>query len=306
MKNLQMKSLLPCLLVCVLISACQPSATTSLPLENWANFFARKVVYGQDDRLDPEDQQHPMLQELARSSVAQIKEEHLITAEDDNYFKLNGPTLADKGICPGEKFAQQLAVARCSGFLVAPNLVATAGHCISNTRGLAGHYWVFDYQQDLITGQGGLIPKENVYLGKKIVARSIDPKKGIDFALIELDREVMDRSPLAFRQLGTIDDQAELAIIGHPSGLPTKIAIGGSIRTNRDPSLFVASLDSFGGNSGSPVINLVSFEVEGILVRGEVDYEMQGNCQVVKICLPQACRGEDVVRITSIPGLQNI
>jgi len=72
----------------------------------------------------------------------------------------------------------------------------------------------------------------------------------------------------------------------------------------------VANLDTFGGNSGSAVFNAETGEVEGILVRGENDYvwsdENGSRCRVPQQCTNDACRGEDVTRITNIKTLMNM
>ena len=76
--------------------------------------------------------------------------------------------------------------------------------------------------------------------------------------------------------------------MGHPSGLPLKYADGARVfETEND--YFSTNLDTFGGNSGSPVFNADTLEVEGILVRGDTDYVMDfesngERCMKVNIC----------------------
>lgn len=117
-----------------------------------------------------------------------------------------------------------------------------------------------------------------------------------------LDRKVINRLPLKIRREGKVDDQAGLVIIGNPSGLPTKVALEGTMRKNDNSIYFVANLDSFAGNSGSAVIDRKTGLVEGILVRGEIDFvlDSERNCKIVKQCAEGSCRGEDVTRITNI------
>lgn len=62
----------------------------------------------------------------------------------------------------------------------------------------------------------------------------------------------------------------------------------------------MANLDTYGGNSGSAVFNDRTGEVEGILVRGEVDYTYKGNCMVSNVCTDSGCRGEDVTYISEV------
>lgn len=58
---------------------------------------------------------------------------------------------------------------------------------------------------------------------------------------------------------------------------------------------FTAEFDAFGANSGSPVINQKTSEVEGVLVRGEYDFEWanESNCRRVKKCAVGECKGEE-------------
>ena len=71
----------------------------------------------------------------------------------------------------------------------------------------------------------------------------------------------------------------------------------------RDPSpngFFVATTDSYGGNSGSAVLSQETHQIEGVLVRGETDFVIEGNCHVSKVCAEDACRGEDVTKVAAI------
>ena len=71
---------------------------------------------------------------------------------------------------------------------------------------------------------------------------------------------------------------------------------GANVRDNSPDSFFVANLDTYGGNSGSPVFNQDDDVVEGILVRGETDFVFNGTCVVSNVCPTTGCRGEDVTR----------
>jgi V8-like Glu-specific endopeptidase len=95
-------------------------------------------------------------------------------------------------------------------------------------------------------------------------------------------------------------------VIGHPTGLPTKVSAGANVRSVNDV-YFVANLDTFGGNSGSAVFNAETGEIEGILVRGERDYRYNSarGCYVPNTCVNLGCRGEDSTLITNL-GLTDI
>ncbi|GMU06703.1 hypothetical protein ASNO1_29560 [Corallococcus caeni] len=75
-----------------------------------------------------------------------------------------------------------------------------------------------------------------------------------------------------------------VTVIGSGSGIPFKIDSGGAVRDARSGTLddFVATTDTFGGNSGSGVYENSGYTVAGILVRGETDYKASGSCNVVR------------------------
>ena len=268
-------------------------------------FSMNKVIYGSDNRKDLVDIRSEVLRDISRSTAAQVDAYHL-QEENDGMITLSGRTLATKGICEKARFSQQMTIARCSGFLVGEDLLVTAGHCMKNSGDCSARKWIFDYA---IANHSAVdemqIPKENVYNCKEIISQVLDNQTGNDFALIRLGRKVADRPPLSFRKSGKIKRRTKLIVMGHPSGLPLKIADGAKVRKNSKKMYFVANLDTFGGNSGSAVFNAKTHEVEGILVRGETDYEEDSRlgCLMPKKCRSGGCRGEDVTRITNIQKL---
>ena len=66
---------------------------------------------------------------------------------------------------------------------------------------------------------------------------------------------------------GKVKTAQGVYVIGHPCGLPLKYVPDAEVRENAAASFFVANLDTYGGNSGSPVFNAQNNKVEGILVR---------------------------------------
>jgi V8-like Glu-specific endopeptidase len=263
------------------------------------------VIYGEDNRKDVFESTDSALVELSKSTAAMISTEKLKSIKGD--IVISAQTLESRGICAKERFSKQISAANCSGFLVAPNILVTAGHCIKSESDCASYKWVFDFKVDH-SDQGEVqVPKTSVYSCKKIISRSLDQMSKDDYAVIELNKKVLDRRPLAFRKSGKISKGTSLAVIGHPTGLPTKIADGAKVRS-LSTKFFVANLDTYGGNSGSAVFNTQTSEVEGILVRGENDYvpDSQLGCQVSNVCANESCRGEDVTFITNIDALRNI
>ena len=267
-----------------------------------------KVIYGNDDRLDVFEAVNPLHLELARSTAAMIP--NGAVRMNGDIATIGGTTLEGRGMCSSERFADQVTAANCSGFLVGPDLLVTAGHCIRSTSDCAGSKWVFDFNISSADANPAVITvnASSVYSCARIIQQRLDRSTQDDFALIRLDRAVTDRAPLTFRTSGKVETGTELVVIGHPTGLPTKIADGAIVRNNNPQAFFSSNLDTYGGNSGSAVFDTNTGIVEGILVRGETDYtfDSRRGCRVSYLCPNDGCRGEDVTRITNISALMEI
>ncbi|MGE3608060.1 MAG: serine protease [Bacteriovoracaceae bacterium] len=270
-----------------------------------SSFSKVDVIYGEDNRKDVFESHDSIMVENSKSTAAMISATSLKATGSD--LKVLGPTLKERGICEEERFSSQSVAASCSGFLVSENILVTAGHCIKSEIDCQSYKWVFDYKVDSSNQSEITVPASSVYSCKKILDRKLEALSKNDYAVIELDRKVRDRRPLTFRRNGKIQKGAAVVVIGHPTGLPTKIADGANVRSLAS-KFFVANLDTYGGNSGSAVFNAKTGDVEGILVRGDDDYvyDSKKGCQLSHRCENNACRGEDVTFITNIDLLKKI
>lgn len=258
-----------------------------------------EVIYGNDDRkelFDPTND--PALIEAARSTAALIYQSQIKPLEGDSLHReLDSASFGDVyKLCATEPFRDQPNPAFCSGFLVADDLLVTAGHCVESQENCQTIAFVFGFGYES-EGQQVLQPlKTDIYGCKQLLARSYETASKSDFALVQLDRKVPQRTPLPFRQKQAIETGAALTLIGYPAGIPVKISSGAAVRSNDATAYFVTNTDSYGGNSGSPVLNNLTHEVEGILVRGEEDFVDKGGCRVSNRCQDDDCRGEEVTR----------
>jgi hypothetical protein len=141
------------------------------------------------------------------------------------------------------------------------------------------------------------VPVSEIYSCSKIV-HSVTTS-GEDFAVVKLDRPVLNHTPLLYRSSGSPQTGESLMVLGYPEGLPVKIAGGAHIRKVTD-SYLQANLDTYGGNSGSAVVSVDTGLVEGILVRGDNDFITQNGCYVSNRCPDDGCRGEDVTLISRV------
>jgi V8-like Glu-specific endopeptidase len=261
-----------------------------------------KVVYGDDDRVDVYASTNALFVELAESTAAMIGTSSVRISGQD--ARINAGSLQSRGMCSTERFAKQPSAANCSGFLVGEDLLVTAGHCIRSMSSCRSYNWVFDYKVDYEDQANVTVPASSVYKCVEIVGRELNRSNKDDWALIRLDRKVTDRRILNFRQSGKPARGDNLVVIGHPSGLPTKIADGANVRRLYG-TYFTANLDTYGGNSGSAVFNADTGVVEGILVRGAQDYVNTGGCRATNYLPNNGGRGEDVTFIGQVAPLYN-
>lgn len=288
-----MKYLIP---LCLFLNVTTVIAATNLKL-------FPKAIYGIDDRQDVYESSDNLMKEIARSTAAQIYDFNMTKVGDS--YRLNGHTLAvSQGVCSTERFAKQQTGSRCSGFLVAPDKLVTAGHCVEMMGECLYFSWVFDFSNTTTEEIPSFtFSKDQVYHCTKILSKAMNyPGDQNDYAVIQLDRPVVDRAPLKFRTEGKIANDAILTVIGNPSGLPTKITSNAAIRNNTDPVFFTTNSDTFGGNSGSAVIDSKTGIVEGILVRGDDDYQKNADdiCRIPVHRDQNGGKGEDVTRITNL------
>ncbi|MBC7427843.1 MAG: trypsin-like peptidase domain-containing protein, partial [Bacteriovorax sp.] len=212
-----------------------------------------KVIYGEDDRMDIFESNDNLMKDIALSTAAQILNKNI--SDENGVFTVKSETLAESGICSSERFANQPAAANCSGFLVAPDVLVTAGHCINSDMDCQGHAWVFDFANTTSEKKSFTFNKDQVYHCTKIIERKKESGQGADYSVLKLDRPVVGRAALKFRTEGKPADDAVFTVIGHPTGLPTKITVAADMRDNSNPVYFVTNADTYGGNSGSAVVD---------------------------------------------------
>ncbi len=264
-----------------------------------------KVVYGDDDRIDVYAETDPARRAWAASTCALVDASQL-SANDDGTFTLETFEYTVDGLpaCDGELFADQPTAAYCTGFMVGSDLIATAGHCVDEAS-LDDTRLVFGFEMLDATTPVVVFDESQIYTPVEIVGSALSNEQ--DYAVLRVDRAIVapDAQVLEIRRSGTIAVGANVGIIGHPWGLPAKIAFGDNsvVRDNGPAGYFVTNLDTFGGNSGSPVFNADTGVVEGILVRGEVDFDVEADCFRANVVSNSGGRGEDVSKSTTFADL---
>lgn len=236
---------------------------------------ADEVVYGADDRTDFHAIADDTWRARARSTATLVPRGRLTLNDDgsvDYEATVYGPHF---DLCPDQPFYDQPRLGRCSATLIDDDVVLTAGHCVPGQQRCDDRRFVFGWA---VTepGEAPVLRADDVYRCAEILATvdSDDDERRLDFAFIRLDRPVVGWpvAPLASSDeafaLGT-----PMTVIGYPNGIPLKYAPNGAVINPRaeQRDYFEATLDTFGGNSGSGVFDARG-DVVGVLVRGERDY----------------------------------
>lgn len=255
-----------------------------------------RVIYGNDDRKDLY-QVDQATARLADATALMVLPQELIAS--GNALRLSTvPFGASLALCPEEPFYTQPTVGHCSAFLVSPQIVLTAGHCMSTASSCESGRFVFGYAMTSATVPSiwEVAPTE-VYACSKILHTVAGD--GDDFAVVQLDRPVKHHQPLLYRTTGSPNVGESLMVMGYPAGLPVKIAGGARVRQITQ-SYLQANLDTYGGNSGSAVFSTDTGLVEAILVRGDNDFVLQNGCYRSNHCPDNGCRGEDATLMSRV------
>jgi V8-like Glu-specific endopeptidase len=241
-------------------------------------------VYGVDDRKEVGDKS--WVKDYARATAVLVKKSDIVGN------KLYAPTLrknlsqfyGTSKFHENVKFLDQPIAAYCTGFLIAPDIMVTAGHCIETMEQANEYVWLFDYtSNNNFDPQKGYmtIDKKNIYEVKEVMdawlySGNVQTNSGdvfyadYDYSFLKLDRE-SERSPYRFRTGGDVKLFTNMYTIGCPTGLPLKLTDNAYVLDTDKKEWFKTNIDGFPGNSGGPVFDELGY-IEGIHVRGSRTY----------------------------------
>lgn len=194
------------------------------------------------------------------------------------------------------KWGAQESVAFCSGAVVAPDLILTAGHCFTEEHTCENTVFVMGYQE-----RSSVEVERRGVLCKEIVHMRDDFERGYDFALVRV-AEVMKVQSVILKPT-PVKVGESLYSIGYPLGSYKKKSRGLVREIREDSGMIVSNLDVFEGNSGSPVFSAATHELVGILSSGEADFEESQDASAapkLRHCSDDSCTGEFIIPLEKI------
>jgi len=283
-----------------------------------------KTIYGEDSRLDFYEVTDRAERGAMMSAVSLFRDTTL--AGEGAVLTVKGALFGDerRAICPGQKFFEQRSAAFCSGTLIAPDLVLTAGHCMGDKNKPASRCertrFVFGYAVPSEGAATDTVAKANVYSCGKVEIYA-NGAAG-DYSVVRLDRPVQGRAAArlhagAFPAVGS-----GIFTVGGPYGLPLKVVNDAEVRfISEAGTFFGTNLDTSGGNSGGGIfaardgaligVHTASWDpdlVEIPLPRGhglpaEDARVKAGKCKTITALEQDGGRGKKGYVLSKIPGL---
>lgn len=258
-----------------------------------------RVIYGKDDRQDLFEITDRVIIDQTESTATFSLRGLINPRPDGDYNVAPAPLGRSLNLCPGTRFADQPSIGACSATLISPKHLLTAGHCMPDQKRCEEIYLVFGFHVYAPGEYMKLAPAKDVYRCKTLLTRNQD--SNLDFALMELDREVSDRRPVTLGISEKVTKGQKVRMIGYPDGIPSKVVSGATVRSSSHLK-FVSNVDAFSGNSGSALFSETSGNMIGILFQGNPDYIYNNRlgCRELNVCKDSGCRGEDSSHISSI------
>lgn len=287
------------LLLPFLLLACgeQRSSTSEVDMKQ-----STGVLYGEDTREDLS--KNGNYANIA-SATAILVEGRKMTLQGDLWSVDSQALDKHYPLCPDEKFLKQQALGFCSGVLIAPNKVLTAGHCMANKERCEDTKFLFGWnlQKSLVK----TVRDGEVYHCQKVIAQETHRAKGIDYAIVELDRDVEGVTPVKIAEEKTLVRGEAVISLSYPLGIPLKKDMGKVAEYSVEKSFFKVEVDTFAGSSGSPLFN-TNDELIGILSTGMEDFleddiyriQTEGGCLNIHRCKNGPCFGESFYKASLI------
>lgn len=235
------------------------------------------VIYGADERLEVYEVSPGPVRTVATTAVPALLRATSLSIAGDRVTPL-GPTAGDEhGLCPDERFVNQVSGVGCTAVLVDDDLVLTAGHCL-NDRPCADQRYLFGWYYDAPGLLRDTLTSDVFSCWQIVLSANVGDR---DFAFVRLDRPAAG-APVAVRPTRPSLGET-LSLVGYPTGLPAKVVESGTVTSTTVGSSFRVRVDALPGNSGSPLLDAAGAFV-GLLHSGRApSFVDAGACSRVNV-----------------------
>jgi hypothetical protein len=285
------------------ISEVQPEIYIDLIEEAQSSSFYLKPIRPNDSRFEIVDIPLESIESqstiLNSFGVMGIVSSHQLVRRPDGYSVQELITMQQQyNVCSNEPFKDQPVLCLGTSFLIREDLVVTARHNLEIVP-LKNMMFIIGYKILKESGKPNLdFRMDDVYKASRIIQS--EKLNELDLVLIKLERTVKGAIPLTIQKSFAPKFGDQVYSLGYPVGLPMKYISNASVRSNESEFFYYTTLDTFRGNSGSPVFSRLTHQVIGVLVEGGVDFKYNGNCLSANLCAESGCKGEKVVNISLI------
>lgn len=185
------------------------------------------------------------------------------TSWHEQYYLQNSVPLCESVCFRGQRVPPLVGSATC--FLLAPNLIATTGHCLCNNwnTSVALFGIRMTHAQDRL---GDLRAQPKYMLKDSILCAHSGFGADLDIGIFRLDKSVSNFHQIKIDVRRPSTGQ-EIYAFGHPYGLPLKLSVDAKISSVND-SCFHAPIDLSEGNSGSPIFDRATHRLIGLHLAG--------------------------------------
>lgn len=213
---------------------------------------------------------------------------HKKTLLADNILSIFYRSSANRHICEDIPFINEVAIGTCSGVLITPNLVATAGHCVDDQ--IFHKTWFFNYQNgDDLSFKQGYKAKKIVYHNLKLIKSGYSVERnninrqrqqiGVlplppdmhdysnyhDIALLELEQKVTEFIPFKINYRPFLAGRKAISV-GYPLGLSLKHNTRGSLKIMANEQYMTSNIKTLQGSSGGPLFDFETGDLIAITV----------------------------------------
>lgn len=210
----------------------------------------------------------------AAKSVCAIVHRAQIAYGRNGAIRLKAKRYRKTGVYGAQRFLDQYTAGFGTGFLVAPDVIATAGHVVDAVPDFSQWCCVFRCDLPLLCSKRPEVPGKRAR-NVAAVIESVNVSDGPDWALLRLSSPVAWAKPLHCSPGARAD--LDVYALGHPAGLPLKLSGPAPILELLGNGCFAAELDALAGSSGSPILDVENHAVVGIASRGDRDFVLDEN-----------------------------